>query len=76
MQISHKTLTADALTAVLDEFITRDGVVWDGSLQQKRQRVLRALDRKHAVIVYDDTSKSTTILTAEEYAQRIAQSNE
>ena len=68
MKVSHKLLSADALRALLDEFITRDSVVWDGTLAQKRKRVLDALDKGRAFIVFDEDTNSTHILTADEFA--------
>ena len=68
MKISHKLLSADALKALLDEFITRDSVVWDGTLTQKRKRVLDALEKERVFIVFDEDTSSTHILTAEEFA--------
>ena len=74
MKVSHKLLSADALQALLDEFITRDSMIWDGTLAQKRKRVLDALDKGQAFIVFDEATSSTHILTAEEFASSQAQS--
>ncbi|MCY4095490.1 MAG: YheU family protein [Gammaproteobacteria bacterium] len=68
-------MSVDALQALLDEFITRDSVVWDGTLDQKRKRLLDALEKEQAFIVYDEDSSSTHILTAEEFATNQAQSD-
>ncbi|MCY3858695.1 MAG: YheU family protein [Gammaproteobacteria bacterium] len=76
MKVSHKLLSTDALQALLDEFITRDSVVWDGTLAQKRKRLLDALENERAFIVFDEDSSSTHILTAEEFASNQAQSDE
>lgn len=76
MKVSHKLLSDDALHALLDEFITRDSVVWDGSLAQKRKRVLNALEKGQAVIVFDEETNSTHILTADEFASSQAQIGE
>ena len=76
MKISHKLLSDDALHALLDEFITRDSVVWDGSLAQKRKRVLNALEKGQAVIVFDEDTNSTHILTGDEFASSQAQTGE
>jgi uncharacterized protein YheU (UPF0270 family) len=75
VKVSHKLLSTDTLHALLDEFITRDSVVWDGSLAQKRRRLLDALDKGHVVIVFDEDTSSTHILTAEEFASGQAQLN-
>ncbi|MCY4128608.1 MAG: YheU family protein [Gammaproteobacteria bacterium] len=76
MKVSHKLLSSDALHALLDEFITRDSVVWDGTLAQKRKRVLDALEKELAFIVFDEDTSSTHILTAEEFASSQAQTDE
>lgn len=76
MKISHTLLSDDALNALLDEFITRDSVVWDGTLAQKRKRVLAALEKGHAVIVFDENTNSTHILTADEFASSQTQTGE
>ena len=65
--IDYRDLTADALTSVIDEFVTRDGVDWDAPLERKRERVLGYLKRKEAVISYNDKSKSTHILLRSEF---------
>lgn len=75
MKVSHKFLSANALQALLDEFITRDSVIWDGSLAQKRKRVLDALEKEKAFIVFDEGTNSTHILTAEEIAANQSQAD-
>lgn len=70
MKISHELLSPDALRGLLDEFITRDSSVWDGSIAKKRERVMAALESKRAFIVFDEETNSTHILTADEYRQR------
>ena len=75
MKVSYKLLSSDALDALLDEFITRDSVIWDGTLAQKRKRVLDALEKERAFIVFDKDTSSTHILTAEEYESSKAQAD-
>lgn len=65
--VHYASLSKQALDNVIDEFISRDGNVLDGTLAQKRQRVLEVLKRGQAVISFDERSKSTHIHTKEEW---------
>lgn len=70
MKISHKLLSADALNGLLDEFVTRDSDFSDGTLVEKRRRVLNLLERERAFIVLNEKDGTTDILSAEEYASK------
>lgn len=59
-------LSNTARIAVIDEFITRDSSVWDGTLEEKRAQVLQALEAKQAVITFDSKRKTTDIRTVEQ----------
>ena len=63
----YTTLSKLALDNVIDEFISRDGNVLDGTLEQKRSRVLNVLKKGQAVISFNERSKSTHIHTKEEW---------
>lgn len=60
-------LSEQALNGLIDEFITRDSVVWDATLEVKREHVRKALANERAFIVFDEDSETTHILTLAEY---------
>ena len=64
--VPFSRLTDTALNELIDEFITRDSCVWDGSLEEKREQILRALRTKRAVITFDSKSKTTDIRLTEQ----------
>lgn len=70
MKISHELLSPEALEGLLDEFISRDSSVWDSTIEEKRRQVVNALEKNRAVIVFDEETSSTHILTSDEYRQR------
>lgn len=59
--VPFSRLSVSARTEVIDEFITRDSSVWDGTLEEKREQVLQALRAKEAVITFDTKNKTTDI---------------
>ena len=59
--IPFTRLSRSARQEVIDEFITRDSSVWDGTLEEKRERVLEALHSKEAVITFNTKDKTTDI---------------
>ena len=66
--IPHHRLSRDALTGLIEEFVTRDGTdsgYTRGSLSENVAMVRRQLERKEAFIVFDDRSKSCNIVPAE-----------
>jgi hypothetical protein len=63
--IPHTELSADALQAVIESFVLREGTEYgshDYSLQQKVAHVLRQLERKEAQIVFDPNTESIDIV--------------
>ena len=64
--VPFSRLSIQARTELIDEFITRDSCVWDGTLDEKREQILRALRTKRAVITYDAKSKTTDIRPTEQ----------
>jgi uncharacterized protein len=63
--IPHTELSADALQAVIESFVLREGTDYgahDYSLQQKVAHVVRQLERKEAQIVFDPNSESIDIV--------------
>ena len=63
--IPHTELSADALQAVIESFVLREGTDYgshDYSLQQKVAHVLRQLERKEVQIVFDPNTESIDIV--------------
>lgn len=55
IEIPYETLSAKALTGVIDAFVLREGTDYghrDIDLEEKRNRVLKALESGHAVICF------------------------
>lgn len=66
IRIPHTELSDDALTGLIDEFITRDSTVTDGSLTDKRKRVRNGLQSGSLEITFDPDTNSTQLWTAQE----------
>jgi uncharacterized protein len=67
MIIPYQELSADALQAMLEEFVTRSGTdygVSEATLTEKVQQVLRQLENGEAVIVYDAALETCNITAA------------
>lgn len=67
VKISWQSLSADALTGVIDDFVLREGTEYGAaevSLEAKRERVREQLRRELAVIWFDQETQSVTIATA------------
>ncbi len=65
MEIPHTQLSSEALGAVVEEFILREGTDYGASevsLETKTQQVIALLDRGEAVIVFDAASETCTIV--------------
>jgi uncharacterized protein YheU (UPF0270 family) len=64
MEIPHTQLSQEALRAIIEDFVTRDGTDYGTSeapLEQKVAQVLRALDRGEAMITFDPATSSCGI---------------
>ena len=62
-------LSSEALEGVIEEFVMREGTDYghrDYSLDEKRARVLRALESGAAVITFEPDSGSTSIVMSED----------
>ena len=59
-------LSTTAQTELIEEYVTRDSCVWDGTLEEKRERVLNALRAKEAVITFDLKNNTADIRSAEQ----------
>ena len=65
INIPLAALSEDALLGVIDDYINREGTDYghaDIDLAQKRVAVRRALTRGHAIITYDPSTQTTTII--------------
>ncbi len=61
MNIPYQELDADTLTAIIEEFISREGTDYgelEYSLEQKVQQVWKQLERGDVVLNYDPESQS------------------
>lgn len=71
--IPHKELSPEALSGLIEEFVTRDGTdsgYTRGSLEENVAMVRRQLDAGQAVIVYDERAQSWNIVPADNLPKR------
>jgi uncharacterized protein YheU (UPF0270 family) len=69
IKIPWRALSDDALTGVIDDFVSREGTDYghrDYDLEQKREAVRRQLAVGSAVITYDSRTQTTSIVVAKE----------
>lgn len=69
MIIPHQQLSADALNALVEDFVTRDGTDYgtmEVSLAQKSRQVIRQLQQGKIVIVYDAATETCNIVRKED----------
>ena len=59
IEIPHQALSEEALQAIIDEYITRESKVTDGTLESKRVEVLGQLEDGVVMITYDAKVGST-----------------
>jgi uncharacterized protein YheU (UPF0270 family) len=65
VEIPHTELSADALRAVIESFVLREGTEYgerDVSLERKVADVLRQLERREAQIVFDPNTETVDIV--------------
>ena len=65
VEVPHTELAPATLRAVVESFVLREGTdygVQDASLDRKVADVMRQLERREAVIVYDPVSDSVDIV--------------
>ncbi len=63
--IPIEKLSEEALHGLIDEFILREGTDYghvEYSLEHKHQQVLKQLEKKHILIVYDLIEETTTLI--------------
>lgn len=71
LEVPYRSLSHDALSGLIDEFITREGTDYgerEHSLEEKRASVMQQLERAQIAIVYDFESESTTLVPREALA--------
>ncbi len=67
IQIAHTELSPEALRAVVESFVLREGTEYgerEFSLDEKVAQVLRQLERDEARIVFDPQTQSVNIVVA------------
>jgi len=67
MDIPHTALPAETLTAVIEEYITREGTDYgeqEYSLQDKIDHVKRQLEKGQIKITFDPESETCTLMPA------------
>ena len=65
IEVSPSALSREALRALVEEFVTRDGTDYgavERDLDAKVADVLRQLDRGEVRIVFDSESETTTVV--------------
>jgi uncharacterized protein YheU (UPF0270 family) len=65
VEIPYQNLPPETLSALIEEFVTRDGADWDQSgctLEDKRKQVMAQLAAGNIRIVHDLCSESTNLL--------------
>ena len=65
VEVPHTELSADALRGVVESFVLREGTDYgerDASFESKVADVMRQLERREAVILYDPGSDSVDIV--------------
>ena len=65
VEVPYRSLSAEALEGLVDEFITREGTDYgerEHSLDEKRATVMRQLSRNEIAILFDPESESTTLV--------------
>jgi uncharacterized protein YheU (UPF0270 family) len=67
IEVPHSELPAETLRAVVESFVLREGTDYgerDASLESKVSDVMRQLERREAVIVFDPVTESVAIVPA------------
>jgi uncharacterized protein YheU (UPF0270 family) len=70
--VSIDRLSRDALDGLIEEFVTRDGTDYgeqEDTLEEKKNAVIRQLDRGEIVIVFDSESETANIVPKEAVGQ-------
>ena len=59
IEIPYLELSEMALESIIDEYVTRDSGIYNGSLSDKRALIVMALQKSEVVITFDPVSGST-----------------
>ena len=62
IEIPYLELSEMALESIIDEYVTRDSGIYNGSLSDKRALIVMALQKSEVVITFDPVSGSTDIV--------------
>ena len=62
IEIPYLELSEIALESIIDEYVTRDSGIYNGSLSDKRALIVMALQKSEVVITFDPVSGSTDIV--------------
>lgn len=68
ISIPHQSLSADALKALIEEFVTRHGTDYglhEKSLQDKVDDVMRRLESGEASVVFDPKTETANIVMSD-----------
>ena len=78
MIIPLEQLSSDALTAIIEDFILREGTEYgamDISKQDKTAQVQQQLEQGSAVLVYSELHESVNILPKDQFQQDSVENN-
>lgn len=79
MIVPANFLSADALSGLIEEFVTRDGTDYgeqEVSLAERVAQVRRQIEKGEALIHFDAASETTTIIAAADLAKVQAQNQQ
>ncbi len=62
IEIPYLELSEMALESIIDEYVTRDSGIYNGSLSDKRALIVMALQKSEVGITFDPVSGSTDIV--------------
>ena len=69
MIIPHQQLSSDALSALIEDYVTRDGTdygVSEASIESKSRQIRRQLEQGNIVIVFDNVTETCNIIRKED----------
>lgn len=79
MIVPANFLSADALSGLIEEFVTRDGTDYgeqEVSLSQRVEQVRRQIETGEALILFDAATETTTIIPAADLPKVQAQNQQ